>query len=82
MRIEEVVRTLLSKNVVDQCRVEKSHLGVQHNVNFHRENTDGPGLVETLDRLLLQAYGLPEDPLMEQMRLIRTDSAHKLWNEL
>ena len=80
-RIEQAARTLLSKKVVDQCRVVKSHLGEQHNVNFHREGTDGPALVEKLDRLLLRAYGLPEDPLMSQMPLIRTDSAHKLWND-
>ena len=80
-RIEDVVRTLLSKKVVDQCRVEKSHLGVQHNVNFHREGTEGPALVEKLDRLLLHAFGLPDEPLMDQMRLIRTDSSHRLWNE-
>lgn len=79
-RIEDLARTLLSNRVVDQCRVQKQHLGVQHNVNFHLEGTEGPGLVENLDRLLLHAYGLPEDPLMRQMRLIRTDSAHKLWN--
>ena len=79
-RIEETTRTLLSARVVDQCRVEKSHLGTQHNVNFHLEGTRGPGLVEELDRLFLHAYGLPDDPLMSQMRLVRTDSAHKLWN--
>ena len=80
-RIEEAARTLLSDRVVDQCRVEKSHLGVQHNVNFHLEGTEGPRLVKKLDRLLLDAYGLPEYPLMSQMRLVRTDSAHKLWNQ-
>ena len=80
-RIEHAARTLLSEKVVNQCRVVKSHLGEQHNVNFHRERTDGPALVEKLDRLLLRAYGLPEDPLMSQMPLIRTDSAHKLWND-
>ena len=78
-RIEETARKLLSDEVVNQCRVEKSHLGVQHNVNFHLEGTEAPELVEKLDRLLLHAYGLPEDPLMDQMRLVRTDSAHKLW---
>jgi len=81
-RIEHAARTLLSNRVVDQCRVEKSHLGVQHNVNFHLEGTEGPDLVERLDRLLLHAYGLPEDPLMSQIRLIRTDSAHKLWSPI
>ena len=79
-RIEKAARTLLSKRVIDKCRVVKSHLGEQHNVNLHLEGTEGPGLVEKLDRLLLHAYGLPEAPLMSQMRLVRTDSAHKLWN--
>ena len=76
-RIEDLARTLLSNRVVGQCRVQKQHLGVQHNVNFYLEGAEGPSLVEKLDRLLLHAYGLPEDPLMRQMRLIRTDSAHK-----
>ena len=61
-RIEDTARTLLSDKVVDQCRVQDSHRGVRHNVNFHLEGTDGPALIEALDRLLLHAYGLPEDP--------------------
>ena len=78
-RIEQSARTLLSDRVVDQCRVAKSHLGTQPNVNFHLEGTEGPELVERLDRLLLHAYGLPEEPLISQMRIVRTDSAHRLW---
>ena len=35
--------------------------------------------IRLLDRLLLHTYGLLEERFMPQMRLTRTDSAHRLW---
>lgn len=33
-------------------------------------------VVTALDRLLLEAYGLGERPLLDQIRIMRTGSAH------
>lgn len=76
--IDECVQELMAEDVVDACRVMKKNRGEQHNVNFHLEDSPGPEVVERLDRLLLAAYGLPHDPLMEQMRVVRASSAHLL----
>ena len=76
--IEECALELMAESVVDACRVMKKNLGEQHNVNFHLEDSPGPAIIERLDRLLLTAYGLPHEPLMGQMRVIREGSAHGL----
>lgn len=35
-------------------------------------------LIARLDKLLIRAYGLTEEPLLEQMRTVRTGSAHEI----
>ena len=77
-KITQLAKNLLDQRVVEACRVMKRNRGEQHNVNFHKPNTPGPGLVAEIDRTLLDAYGLPHDPLMKQMRTIRERSAHLL----
>ncbi len=77
-RTERLARKLLDYRTVEACRVMKRNLGEQHNVNFHKVGTPGPALVEGIDRVLLDAYDLPHDPLMKQMRTIRARSAHML----
>ncbi|MDE0555924.1 MAG: hypothetical protein OXI24_17025, partial [Candidatus Poribacteria bacterium] len=47
------------------------------NCDFHSQ-PEGAALIEKLHRLLLYAYGLPDEPLPSQMRTIRTGSAHQL----
>ena len=78
LRTEKAARRLMHRKTLQDCHVVKSNLGAQHNVNFHKERTPGPAIVEKLDRLLLDAYGLSHDPLLEQMRTIRLGSAHTL----
>ena len=77
-RTERLARNLLDRRTVAACRVMKRNLGEQHNVNFHLPDTPGPALIEEIDRVLLDAYGLPHDPLTKQMRIIREQSAHML----
>lgn len=76
--IEECALELMAASVVNACRVMKKNLGEQHNVNFHLDGSPGPAIIKRLDRLLLTAYGLPHEPLMRQMRVIREGSAHSL----
>ena len=80
-RIEREARKLVDKELLSKCAVIHRGEGGKGfpNVNFHMEGTGGPAIIEELDRLLLNAYGLPEDPLMDQMRTIRVGSADSLW---
>ena len=75
---DRTARRLMHKRTLDACHVVKNNLGEQHNINFHKDGTPGPAIIDELDRLLLEAYDLPSDPLMEQMRVIRESSAHLL----
>ncbi len=77
-RTAHLAKNLLDRRTVDACRVMKKNLGEQHNVNFHKTDTPGPTLIAEIDSALLDAYGLPHDPLMQQMRTIREHSAHML----
>ena len=49
-------------STLDACRVLYK---VKHswwpNIDFHKEGTPGPEIIADLDRLLLDAYGLPHD---------------------
>ena len=45
--------------------------------SFHA-NEQNQAPIERLDKLLLRAYGLTEEPLSEQMRKIRTGRAHEI----
>lgn len=80
-RIEREARKLVDKELLRECEtIHKGEGGKGFpNVNFHMKGTGGPAIIEELDRLLLNAYGLPEDPLMDQMRTIRVGSADSLW---
>ncbi len=77
-RTGSLAKRLLDERTVAACRVMKRNLGEQHNINFHKSGTPGPALIEQIDRALLDAYGLPHDPLIRQMRTIREHSAHML----
>ena len=77
-KTEMLARRLIDSDTLDACRVVKSNRGPQHNVNFHKAGAPGPAIVGELDGILLDAYGLPHDPLMEQMRIIRKGGAHAL----
>ena len=57
------------------CIVEnRQQGGVWRNVDFH---TYAPELIEELDRLHLGALGLPAEPLLGQLRIMRSSSS---WN--
>ena len=56
------------------CIVENRQPGdTWRNVNFHLK----PELIEELDRLHLAALGLPAEPLLRQLRMMRSSSS---WN--
>ena len=76
-RIEETSRRLVSTSVLDACKVVHTGRGRSRwpNVNFHSAQA-GRMVVTALDRLLLEAYGLGERPLLDQIRIMRTGSAH------
>ena len=76
--ISRWARRLMHKKTLRDCHVVKANLGDQHNVNFHKEDSPGPTIISQLDRLLLDAYGLPHDRLIDQMHTIRAGSAHML----
>ncbi len=62
-------------NAIPQCVVEnKQQGGVWRNVDFHAY---APDLVAELDRLHIAALGLPEDPLLTHLRIMRSSSS---WN--
>ena len=47
------------------------------NFNFHSEQApESRKLIEKIDRLLLDGYGLKPEPLLTQMETIRLGSAH------
>ncbi len=80
LETENLAKQLIESRVLKAC--ESNHTGkggVQFpNVNFHMEDTPGPAIIEKLDQILIYAYGLKEEPLLSQMRTIRTGSAHML----
>ena len=61
-------------DAIPECTTEKKNSGtVWKNVNFHLK----PELIEELDRLHLAALGLPAEPLLRQLRMMRSSSS---WN--
>ncbi len=68
----------LGQRLIDampDCMVEnKQQGGVWRNVDFH---THTPGLIAELDRLHIAALGLPEEPLLSHMKIMRSNSS---WN--
>ena len=61
-------------DAIPECGTEKMNAGtVWKNVNFHLK----PELIEELDRLHIAALGLPEEPLLTHLRIMRSSSS---WN--
>ena len=59
---------------IPQCVTEKKNSGrVWRNVNFHLK----PDLIEELDKLHIAALGLPAEPLLTHLRIMRSSSS---WN--
>ena len=59
-------------DAMPDCGVETLNRGtVWRNVNFHLK----PGLIEELDRLHLGALGLPAEPLLRHLRIMRSSSS-------
>lgn len=76
-RTEHLARDLCSAETVKACRVvHKGHGGREWpNANFHL--SPAKHIIESLDRLLIRAYGLDVDPLLGQLRTMRIGSAHQ-----
>lgn len=73
-----VMKELANPNIIAACRKDFKRRGkVFPNCNFHAHE-QSQALIARLDKLLLRAYGLTEEPLLEQMRKIRTGSAHQI----
>ena len=61
-------------DAIPECIVEnRQQGGIWRNVNFHLK----PGLIAELDRLHIAALGLPEEPLLTHLRIMRSSSS---WN--
>ena len=75
-----LAKRLMRENVRQECR--QDHVGAGGkgfpNYKFHKEGTLGPVIIAELDKVLLDAYDLPRNPLIEQMQIIRESSAHRL----
>ena len=65
----------LGQRLIDampDCEVDMKYKGkVWRNVNFHRK----PDLIEELDRLHIAALGLPVEPLLTHLRIMRSSSS-------
>ena len=77
LKIQEKAIDLVSPEVLKSCFL-KPWGTAGPNYNFHLVGSKGPAIINELDKLLLDSYGLPHDPLMHQMRTIRAGSAHEL----
>ena len=67
----ELGRQLVS--VIDDNIVETVNRGTTwRNVDFH---SGRPDLIEQIDRLYIAALGLPEEPLLPQLRVMRSNSS-------
>ena len=77
-KTELLARDLCSEETVSACSVVHTGQGGKKwpNANFHL--SPGKHIIESLDRLLIQAYGLDVDPLLAELRIMRTGSAHQL----
>ena len=73
-----VMNELANPNIIAACRKDFNRRGkVFPNCDFH-DHEQSKTLIARLDKLLLRAYGLTEEPLLKQMRTIRTGSAHEI----
>ncbi len=76
---EVQARQLMESSTLKACKIDYQRKGkLFPNFNFHKEGSPGPAIIRKLDELLLDAYELPREPLLEQMRTIRQSSAHFL----
>ena len=71
----ELARGLVKDDVL---RASRSTNNMRVNYNFHKRGAPGAAIIAKLDRLLLEAYRLPCDSLLQQMYVIRDGSAHEL----
>lgn len=65
----------LGQRLIDsapECMVEMKRVGrIWRNVNFHNM----PDLIEELDRLHIEALGLPAEPLLTHLRIMRSNNS-------
>ena len=60
---------------IPRCLTGKRNAGVQwRNVDFF---SGAPALIDALDRLQIEALGLPFEPLIDHLRIMRSSSS---WN--
>lgn len=60
-------------DAIPHCRVENRFRGKSfENVDFH---TGRPDLIEQIDKLYIAALGLPEEPLLTHLRIMRSNSS-------
>ena len=60
-------------DAIQDCAVENRFRGrTFRNVDFH---SGRPDLIERIDRLYIAALGLPEEPLLTQLRVMRSNSS-------
>ena len=78
MEIEHHAQDLCSAQTVNACRIlHRGEGGIEWpNVNFHQ--APAARIIDRLDRLLIGAYGLDVEPLLSELRIMRTGSAHEL----
>ena len=63
------------RSAIPDCIVEnKQQGGVWRNVDFHRY---APGLIAEVDRLYIEALGLPLEPLLTHLKIMRSNRS---WN--
>ena len=77
--IEHHARNLCSAKTVDACRTFHRGEGGKDwpNANFHQHPAEH--IIAKLDHLLIRAYGLDVDPLLSDLQIMRTGSAHQVW---
>ena len=77
-RTGELAQELFSPQIVSACRKDYHGRGgsLWPNLDFHQ----GPGnaIITELDHLLIRAYGLPETPLLQEIRRMRIGSSHEV----
>lgn len=76
---EQYAKMLCSVEILSKCRGVHAGPGSTEwsNVNFHQAPAEP--IIERLDRLLIHAYGLEVEPLLSELKIMRTGSAHQIW---
>ena len=75
---EKLTKRLMTDSVLNACKTVHSGAGGKKwpNVNFH--SNSGRKIISDLDRVLIAAYGLAVNPLLEELQEMRIGSAHNL----